>query len=65
MEVQAEFRDNYSTIDQVFILHSLIRKHIKKKGDELFVAFLDLRGAFDGVGKKLLILLEIACREHL
>ena len=55
IKIQARFRENYSTIDQIFILTSLIRKYTRKKEDKLFVAFLDLKGAFDSVNREILM----------
>ena len=45
----AGFRKCYSPIDQIFILLGMIRKQVRRKEGRLFVVFLDLKGAFDGV----------------
>ena len=45
---QAGFRKGYSTIDNMFILHSLIELVCKSK-HSLFCAFIDLKQAFDRV----------------
>ena len=48
-ENQAGFRKNYSTIDQIFSLHSIVQKCMCKKGTKLYVAFVDFKKAFDSV----------------
>ena len=47
---QAGFRTNYSTIDHIFTLHSIVTKHVygDRRG-KLYVAFVDYRKAFDTV----------------
>lgn len=49
MENQAGFRKNYSTIDHVFTLHSIVQNCLSKKGRKLYVAFVDFKKAFDSV----------------
>ena len=57
-EEQAGFRKGYSTIDNAFILHSIIQKYLTKKR-KLYVAFIDFRKAFDSVDRsKLWLILE-------
>ena len=51
-ESQAEFREGYSTIDNAFILYSLIHKHLSKKHGRLYVAFVDLTKAFDLINRR-------------
>ena len=47
-ENQAGFRCNYSTVDNIFLLHCLIElSQIKKK--KLYCAFIDFKAAFDKV----------------
>ena len=52
---QSGFREGHSTIDQIFTLKCLVDKFINKKGGKLYVAFLDLKGAFDNVKRELLM----------
>ena len=47
-ECQAGFRKKYSTVDQIFNLYA-IKKCLRKKGQKLYVAFVDFRKAFDSV----------------
>lgn len=47
-ENQAGFRKNYSTVDHVFLLHSLI-EILKKSKKKMFCAFIDFAAAFDSV----------------
>ena len=46
IEEQAGFRSNRSTVDDIFVLHSLITSALQN-GNKLFCAFLDFRKAFD------------------
>lgn len=55
IEIQAGFREDYSGVDQIFILYGLIRKYMRKRDGRLYAAFLDLRGAFDEVSRDLLV----------
>ena len=48
-ECQAGFRKNYSTVDQIFNLYAIVKKCLRKKGQKLYVAFVDFRKAFDSV----------------
>ena len=50
-ESQAGFRENYSTVDNAFVLQSLINKYISRKGRKLYVAFVDFKQAFDKVSR--------------
>ena len=52
---QAGLRKHYSTIDQVFILHTLIQKHISQEGGILYSSFVVLRRALDNANRTLLI----------
>ena len=51
---QAGFRRNYSTIDNVFVLDTVIRKYLRKRGGRFYCAFVDLTKAFDSVNHKAL-----------
>ena len=46
-ETQAGFRRGYSTPDHVFTLCAMTQKYISRRGGKLYVAFIDLRKAFD------------------
>ena len=45
-EAQAGFRRNYSTVDYIFTLLTLVQKQLLNH-DKLYVAFIDLKKAFD------------------
>ena len=55
VENQAGFRRNYSTVDQIFNLYSVIQKLLNKKGQKIYVAFVDFKKAFDSVNHKRLL----------
>ena len=46
---QAGFRKNFRTTDHVYVLKSLVDKHLKSKTDRLYCCFVDLQKAFDTV----------------
>ena len=48
IEAQAGFRSNMSTVDNIFVLHSLI-SHMINQGKKLYCAFIDFTKAFDYV----------------
>ena len=48
IEAQAGFRVNMSTVDDVFVLHSLLT-HVLNQGQILYCAFIDFTKAFDYV----------------
>jgi len=48
-ECQAGFRSGYSTIDNAFILYSIVCKYMVLKGRYRYVAFVDFQKAFDSV----------------
>ena len=50
-ENQAGFREGYSTIDNAFILNAFLDKYLSKKGNKLYVAFVDFRKAFDSINR--------------
>ena len=45
-EVQAGFRKDYSTIDPIFTLFSLVQRYLMRH-KKLYVAFIDFRKAFN------------------
>ena len=47
-DYQTGFRSGFSTVDNMFILHSLIQI-LQKKKKKLFCAFIDLKQAFDTI----------------
>ena len=47
-DAQFGFKADYSTVDAIFILQSLINKTINKKKN-LYACFIDLKRAFDSV----------------
>ena len=51
VEAQAGFRKGYSTIDHIYTLSAIIEKYFSRKGGKLYVAFIDLRKAFDSVDR--------------
>jgi len=52
-QYQAGFRKGKSTLDQIFVLTSLIQQHVNK-GEKLYVCFVDLKQAFDSPNHALL-----------
>ena len=42
-------RKNYSTTDRIFNLYAIAQKCLNKKGQKLYVTFVDFRKAFDSV----------------
>ena len=59
-EAQAGFRKKYSTVDQIFVLHSLI-SHVLHNKQKLYCAFIDFRRAFDSINHKCLWYKLIKC----
>ncbi|MCB4763515.1 MAG: hypothetical protein LGB78_06400 [Sulfurovum sp.] len=47
--MQTGFRRNYSTTDQIYSLYAIAQKSLNKKGQKLYVAFVDFKKAFDSV----------------
>lgn len=54
-EAQSGYRKNYSTIDKVFTLHSLIHRNISKNGNHFYCAFVDFSKAYDTVNRSKLL----------
>ena len=53
VEEQAGFRKGYSTVDNIFVLHSIIQHYLQRKR-KVYVAFVDFKKAFDTVSKEAL-----------
>ena len=53
-EEQAGFRKGYSTVDNIFILQSLVQKHCSKKGGRFYALYVDFSKAFDTIPHALL-----------
>ena len=53
-EEQAGFRHGYSTVDQIFVLQSMVQKYLCRKRGRLYVMFVDFATAFDSVSHFLL-----------
>lgn len=54
-ESQAGFRKGDSTIDNLFVLMSLVQKYISKKGGRFYFLFIDFTKAFDRVDHNVLM----------
>ena len=52
--VQAGFRAGYSTVDNIFVLNSIISSVLCKKRGKLYTAFIDFRAAFDSIDRSIL-----------
>ena len=50
---QAGFREGYSTIDHVFVLHVVIELY-KSVYKRIYCAFIDYRKAFDSIDRSIL-----------
>jgi hypothetical protein len=55
IEIQEGFCENYSTIDRISILTSLIRKYTRKKDDKFLCALFYLKGVFNSLNKGILM----------
>ena len=53
-ECQAGFRRGYSTVDNIFILDTLITSSLRKKRGKLYCCFVDYQKAFDTVNRNAL-----------
>lgn len=51
-EAQGGFRAGYSTVDNIFVLQSLVQKYIGKAGGRFYVLFIDFCKAFDLVDRE-------------
>ncbi|RUA06843.1 MAG: hypothetical protein DSY43_01110, partial [Gammaproteobacteria bacterium] len=52
-EGQAGFRRGYSTIDNIFVLHSVIQKYLARH-KKVYIAFVDYKKAFDMIDRTIL-----------
>jgi hypothetical protein len=48
-ECQSGFRAGYATVDNAYILYSIVMKYFSMKRKSLYVAFIDFQKAFDSV----------------
>ena len=66
-EAQAGFRSNYSTIDNIFTLQSLVQKYIGQAGGRFYVLYVDFFKAFDWVDRAKLwyIMQENGCNNNM
>ena len=48
---QAGFRKNYSTVDHLFVLYTLINIYVTKEKKKLYCTFVDYSKAFDNVSR--------------
>lgn len=53
-EEQAGFRKGYSTVDNIFVLQSLIQKYCTRKGRRFYIVYADFSKAFDTIPHVLL-----------
>ena len=51
-EAQFGFREGYSTIDNAFILNSIIERYLAKKKGKIYVCFVDFKRTFDSVNRQ-------------
>ena len=51
MDAQFGFRPGLGTVDAIFVLQSLVNKHLRKKGGRLYCCFINYRKAFDFVNR--------------
>ncbi len=54
LEQQAGFRKGRGTTDQIFCVRQIIEKHLEH-GKALYMAFIDLKKAYDSVSRLLLM----------
>ena len=53
-ESQSGFKAGYSTIDNAFVLRSIIERYLNRKRGKLYVAFVDFQKCFDTIDRPLL-----------
>jgi hypothetical protein len=54
-DFQAGFKKNYSTMDQCFVLNTIVSKTLSRKGGRLMCAFIDFKRAFDSLSRQALL----------
>jgi len=54
-EEQAAYRKGYGTIDQIFVLQSIVQKYLCKKKGRFYVIFIDFAKCFDSISHKHLV----------
>lgn len=54
-EYQAGFRKNYSTVDNIFVLSSIVKLQLNKNKGKVYAFFVDFQAAFDSVDRSALI----------
>jgi len=55
IDSQAGFRKGYSTTDHIFTLYAVTQKYLLKRGGKLYVAFIDLKIAFDSIRRSTML----------
>ena len=53
-ESQGGFRAGYSTIDNIFVLHTIVQKYLLKRSGKVYVCFVDFQKAFDCINRDIL-----------
>lgn len=53
-DCQAGFRKHYSTLDNIFILETVIQDRLNRKGGALYTCMVDLKKCFDWIDRKAL-----------
>ncbi len=53
-ESQGAYRKGRSTVDQIFSLHAIIQKYLRKRGGRFYVAYVDFSRAFDSIPHSIL-----------
>ena len=53
-ESQAGFRAGYATIDNAFVLYSIVSKYLSFKRRPVYVVFVDFQKVFDSVDRSIL-----------
>ena len=53
-EEQTGFREKYCTVDQIFVLNSIVQKYLSRPKGRFYCAFVDFSTAFDCIHHNLL-----------
>ena len=51
-KAQPGFRSNRGTMEQVFVLNAVIGNRLKRRGTNLYTAFIDFKEAFNNVSRE-------------